>query len=110
MDHGGEHRYLGIEGVHVGGGEAGEVTPHDGVPAGVGGVGEVLDFLLGDVLALNDRTAGTAREHRDHAEMVFEPTKDRFVAAGLDLLRPETIVVKMADEAGHADSDRVLGT
>ena len=40
--------------------------------------------------------------------MVFEPLKDGFVMAGLNLFRPEMVVVPMSAKTRDADADSIL--
>ena len=109
-DHAGEHGGLRLEGGTVGGGKGGEVALHDGLPAGVSGIGKSLDPGGGDVLALYNGAAGLAGLDGDHDEVLFEEAEGHLVIGVLYLLGPEVVVVVVTTEAGDADADGVLGS
>ena len=109
-DHTREHGYLGLERGFIGRCKGNKVTTHDGIPAGFGGIGKGLDLGGGDILVLNNGTAGLAGLHRYHHEVILEETESHLVIGALNLFGPEVIVIIVTAEARNANTDRVLGT
>lgn len=110
LNHGWEHRYLGIERSLEGGSERLEILGEDGIPTVVGCLCQCLHLWLSDVLAIHHRTTWAARLHRNHTEMALQPVEHLVIVASLKLLWPETIVVIMTAESRHTDTDAVLRT
>jgi len=99
---------LGVEGVAVGGCKASKVACQYGCPAAVGRVGKCKHPVAGYSVSVHYVAVGGTRFHGYHAEVLFQPRQNGFVAASFYLFGPEVVVVIVAAQAGDADAYGIL--
>ena len=108
LNHGWEHGYLSIKRCLEGRGKGWEILSENGIPTVIGCLGKILHLWLGNVLAFYHGTARTAWLHRNHADMTLHPGENVLVKTGLELIRPETVVIIVTHQSRHTDSYGIL--
>ena len=110
LNHGWEHGNLRFERSLEGRCKRSKIPVENRIPAIIGSLGKILHLNLVDILAFNHRTARTTWLHRNHADVALYPRENILVIASLKLIRPETVVIMMAHQSRHTDTDGILGT